>query len=370
MSRGAERDALIGRLLMVGVRGASAEDPSLRADIDACRAARCRAVILFDVDLPALTERTARGEPRGTAIAHAPRNMLSPAQTRELTRHLSGALGPGTIIAVDQEGGEVARLHQRRGFACTLSADAFSALDEPGRRAEAAAQARIVADAGCTLNLAPCVDLALNPENPIIAGKRRAFAVDPRRAAACAAHVIGAHASLGLAACLKHFPGHGSSAGDSHLGFTDITETHSRHVELEPYRTLVSRFAGGPLAVMTGHLHHRDIDPDHPASLSRAHTTGVLRERLGFRGPVIVDSLDMGAVTSRYDPAEALVLAINAGADVLLDCNNAPGPWRTCPASMMAESVAKALADGRITGGVDRLRESAARIDAALAPRG
>ena len=364
----AARENVIGRMLMVGVRGASADDPLLRADLEACRAARCRAVILFDVDLSSFSARTARGEPRETALAQATRNIISPGQTRDLCRHIAAALGPGTIIAVDQEGGEVARLHRRRGFACTLSAEAFAALDDARRRAEAAALAGLVADAGCTLNLAPCVDVAVNPANPIIAGKRRAFAADPAVVADCAALVVEAHLASGVAACLKHFPGHGSSSADSHHGFTDITATHRAEIEIEPYHRLLARFRGRRLAVMTGHLHHAAIDPDHPSSLSRAHTMGVLRERLGFAGPVIVDSLDMGAVTRRYAPAEAITLAINAGADVMLDCANAPGPVRVCPAPAMHEAIARAVTDGRIEGGLDRLRESAARIEAALAP--
>lgn len=362
----AARDRLIGRMLMVGVRGASEDDPALRADLDACRAAGCAAVILFDVDLPAMSALMSAGAPREDAKARAARNILAPRQTRALTDHLKRSLGDGAIIAVDQEGGDVARLSRARGFPSTLSAAAFAALDESKRRSEAAALARTVADAGFTLNLAPCVDLALNPAGPIIAGKRRAYAAHPGMAAACASLVVEAHRSAAVASCLKHFPGHGSSTADSHLGFADIAQTHSPELEWAPYRMLFDAFGRSAFAVMTGHVHHRLFDADHPASLSKAWTMGVLRGRLGFGGAVIVDSLDMGAVTGRYARGEAIVLAINAGADVLLDCNNAPGEERRCPAPEMHEAVAKAVTDGRVDGGLDRLALSASRIEATL----
>ncbi len=367
----------IGRLLMVGVRGAAPDDPLLRADLAACREARCRAVILFDAHAPTLAPLLGAGVPRDEALSRSPRNILSPAQTRELTAHIREALGAGTIVAVDQEGGEVARLAPRRGFPCTLSAEAVGALPADARVTEHDALARTVAAAGFNLNFAPCVDVAVNPANPIIAGKRRAFSGDPALVAACAAESLGAHRRASVCACLKHFPGHGSSAADSHLGFTDITATWREDAELTPYRALFAQFAGaGARAhaapfVMTGHLFHARLDPDHPASLSRAVTTGLLREALGFRAAVVTDSLDMRAIAQRYSPEEACVLAHNAGADLLLDANNMPPATgaaheRPCPAPAMHEAIARALRDGRIPGGLDCIRESAARIDGAM----
>lgn len=372
--------SLIGRLLMVGVRGASPDDPLLRADLAACREARCRAVILFDAHAPTLAPLLAAGTPRDEALSRSPRNILSPAQLRELTVHIRDTLGPGTIVAVDQEGGEVARLSPRRGFPCTLSAEAVGALPTDARAREHDALAHGVAQAGFNLNFAPCVDVAVNTANPIIAGKRRAYSSDPSLVATCAAESLGAHRRAGVRACLKHFPGHGSSAADSHLGFTDITTTWQEDAELAPYRALLGRAHTGAGAsnvpfVMTGHLFHARLDPDHPASLSRAVTTGLLRETLGFGGAVVTDSLDMRAIAQRYSPEEACLLAFNAGADLLLDANNmppAPGtagahaPDRPCPAPAMQEAIARAVRDGRIPGALQRIRESAARIDAAM----
>lgn len=369
--------SLIGRLLMVGVRGASPDDTLLRADLAACREARCRAVILFDAHAPTLAPLLAAGVPRDEALSRSPRNILSLAQTRELTAHIREALGPGTIVGVDQEGGEVARLSPRRGFPCTLSAEAVGALPPDARAREHDSLAHGVARAGFNLNFAPCVDVAVNPTNPIIAGKRRAYSADPSLVATCAAESLAAHRRAGVRACLKHFPGHGSSAADSHLGFTDITATWQEDAELAPYRALLGRSHTGAGAadipfVMSGHLYHARLDPDHPASLSRAVTTGLLRESLGFRGAVVTDSLDMRAIAQRYSPEDACVLALNAGADLLLDANNMPHAAgsltaeRPCPAPAMHEAIARALRDGRIPGGLERIRESAARIDAAM----
>lgn len=364
-----ERDA--GRLLMVGVRGFSPDDPALRADLDACRAARCRAVVLFDVDMPTFSAAATRSLAREEAILASPRNILDPAQARRLCAHLRGALGDDTIVAVDQEGGEVARLHPRRGFPCALSAEAFAALPADRRHEEAMALASLVASHGFTLNFAPCVDLALNPASPIIAGKRRAFGADAPTVTECASQVLDAHAERRVLACLKHFPGHGSSAADSHLGFADISTSWREAPELAPYAALLRSRAGFAQPwVMTGHLFHARIDADHPASLSRAHTTGLLRERLGFGGVVVTDSLDMRAVTDRYGPDEALIRALNAGADILLDANNMPGPSRLCPAPAMQETILRAAGDGRIEGGAGRIAVSARRIESSLASLG
>lgn len=359
-----DTDAVIGRLLMVGVRGASLEDPRLFADLEACRAAKVKGVVLFDVDLPAAHALEGQGVVRDEARRRATRNIESPEQVRTLCEVVREALGDDALVAVDQEGGRVARLKPERGFEAHPSAEDFGRLDADGRVRAARALARTVAGAGLDVNFAPCVDVAVDPASPVIAGLGRSFSADARLVTACAAAVIDAHHELGVATCLKHFPGHGSAEGDTHAGFVDITRTFDARRELTPFELLLRLPPPGARAgmVMSGHLFHAGLDPEHPASLSRAVTTGLLRDKLGFQGAVVVDSLDMGAITARYGPEEALVLALNAGADVLLDCNNAPGPARACPAPAMAEAVRRALVDGRIEGGVERLRASAARV--------
>ncbi len=357
---------ILGRLLMVGVRGATPDDPALREDLDACREARCRAVILFDVDLPSMGSLRAAAVPDADARARATRNILSPDQLVRLTAHIRATLGPDTIIAVDQEGGRVARLSPSRGFPQTLAAFAFGMLDDDAQEGEAAKLAGAVGAAGINLNFAPCVDLASNPDNPIIAKLDRAYGARTRAVVECAECIIHAQTRAGVMSCIKHFPGHGSSSADSHLDLPDITRTYNGEHELAPYHELRARCARDPLWVMTAHLLHRAIDPDLPASLSRAHTTNVLRKQALFDGPVITDSLDMRAIADRFAPDEAALLAINAGADVLLDANNSPGKPRPCPAPALAEAVARALRDNKIPGGLERLRISAQRVERAL----
>lgn len=356
----------IGRMLMVGVRGATSSDPALRADLEACRAARCRAVILFDVDLPGMESLRSQGVPAAEARARATRNVISPTQVAELSAHIRETLGPDTIIGIDQEGGRVARLSVARGFDPSPSAHAFARMDEAAQNTHADALARGLARAGVNLNFAPCTDLASNPDNPVIARLERALSDDPDVVARCAVRIVHAHRDAGVLPCLKHFPGHGSASADSHFDLPDITDTFDPATDLLPYRVLFALRPHTALWVMTAHLLHRGIDPGFPASLSFSHTTALLREELEFDGVIVTDSLDMQAVAANTPPHEAALLAINAGADMALDGNNAPGPSRDCPAPLMAETIARALRDHRIPGGPARLHASGDRIARSL----
>jgi beta-N-acetylhexosaminidase len=354
-------------MLMVGVRG-RVGDVVFERDLAACAAAKVGGVILFDVHLPEFVRRLAAGDDDAAARLSAARNVASPGQTAALSAAIRARLGNHAMVSVDQEGGRVARFGPARGFRPTPSPAEFAAMDAALRDDAAASLARVVRDAGADVNFTPCIDAAVNPDNPIIAGKQRSFGINIDDVAACAESVIRAHAAAGVVTCLKHFPGHGSSVGDTHAGFVDVTSTWRADPELAVYQRLVPRIDPRDTMVMTGHLFHAGIDRDHPASLSHAHTTGLLRGVLGFSGVVVTDSLDMGAVTQRYGMAEALVLAVNAGADILLDGFNgvpadAPHEGETDhPAPRMHEAILKALRDGGIHGGEARLRESARRI--------
>ncbi len=347
-----------GRLLCVGIRGAEPGDPLLESDLEACRAANVGGVILFDVDVPTWRRLEAEGVAPEAARARAVRNIISPGQVLRLTRRIRKVLGPDVFIAVDQEGGQVARLTSAHGFRDDPSARAFAALDTAGRREAARSQASQLARFGFDLNFAPCVDLALEPDNPVIARLDRAYAADPDVVTGCARTVITAHRTAGVAACLKHFPGHGSSRADTHLGAVDITATWRRDCELAPYRAL----SGEPgAAAMVAHVMHRDLDPDLPASLSPAVVTDLLRGELGFDGVIVTDSIDMRAIADRWPPAEAVVMAVAAGADLVVDGFNLDERPEH-PAPVLAATLAAALGDGRIPGGHKRLGESLARL--------
>jgi beta-N-acetylhexosaminidase len=293
----------VGQLLTVGFRGLEAgpRSPIVR-DISA---GRVGGVVLFDRDL---------------ALASDQRNIRSPRQVKKLISSLQHAAAVPLLVAVDQEGGKVARLNKRHGFPATVSARFLGEADDPElTRRHAVSTAAVLAAAGFTLNFAPLVDLDSNPENPIIGKLERSFSPDPAVVVRHALAVIEGHRLHGIRCCLKHFPGHGSSRRDSHLGFTDVSDTWEPR-ELEPYRALIAR--GRADAVMTAHVFNRHLDPEFPATLSGKTITGLLRQELGFAGAVICDDMDMQAIRGEYDRETALELALNAGNDIILIGNN------------------------------------------------
>ncbi len=290
-------------MLMVGFRGTQVEDGHfILRDI---RQRHLGGVILFDYDV--LSGR------RG-------RNIASPSQLEALVASLQAAAETPLLVAVDQEGGEVARLSEGAGFPSTLSHGQLGRLDNldvTGSRSSSLAET--LAGAGIGLNLAPVVDLCANPDNPVIAALDRCFSDDPRKVTAHARRFIRAHHAQGVLCTLKHFPGHGSSVGDSHRGFTDVTATWTR-AELEPYRRLIR--SGLVDAVMTAHVYNARLDRRYPATLSRATLTGLLRKELGFDGVILSDDLQMGAITAHYGLETAIEKALAAGVDILVFGNN------------------------------------------------
>src|SRR3989449_1531679 len=152
------------------------------------------------------------------------------------------------------------------------------------------------------------------PAIPVIVGAARSFGANPLLVTAHArAFIQGLHAE-GVLTALKHFPGHGSSYGDSHKGFVDVTTTANPEAELAPYRTLITERLAD--AVMTAHVFTRALDSEFPATLSRATLTGLLRGELGFDGPVVTDDLRMGAIEQRWGLETAAVTALAAGAEI------------------------------------------------------
>jgi len=248
------------------------------------------------------------------------RNITSPAQLKQLTSALQQASETPLLIAVDQEGGVVARLKDRYGFPPSVSA---KYLGQQNRleltRSSSSSLAATLHEYGFNLNLAPVLDLSSNPDNPIIALKERSFSADPALVTAHATEFIKSHHHHHILTCLKHFPGHGSSRDDSHLGLVDVTRYWSES-ELVPYRNLIN--AGLCDMVMTAHTFNTSIDPDYPATLSKVTIDGILRKRLGFDGVVVSDDLYMGAIVQHYSYETAVEKAINAGVDLLVVAND------------------------------------------------
>lgn len=334
----------IGQMLLVGFKGSRpGECPTALRDI---REHGVGSVILFDLDMT------------GTIDSGAPRrrNIESPAQVRELVAHLQAAARVPLLVSIDQEGGRVNRLKPDYGFPPSLSHEELGLRDEPAfTREQAAATARTLQDAGINWNLAPVVDLDANPDNPIIKGKRRSFAADPEKVARHAAAFVDGHRAHGVLTCLKHFPGHGSAMGDTHLGFVDVTQTW-RERELEPFRALIA--AGRCDSVMSAHVFNAKLDPERPATLSRAVITGLLRERLGFDGVVTSDDMEMKAISGRYGIENSIPAAIEAGVDVLCFGNNMGYDPDIAPKALAI--IERAVAAGRLSEA--RIDESFQRV--------
>jgi beta-N-acetylhexosaminidase len=293
-----------------------------------------------------------------------PRNMVSPTQVTELTRDLQAlaarCAGRPLFIAVDAEGGRVMRLSPRLGYPPTLPAKELGERDDLSfTQAEARRMGEMLREAGINWNLAPVVDVAVDPTNPAIVALGRSYSSDPERVAAHArAFVLGMH-EAGVLTALKHFPGHGSSRQDSHHGFTDVSDTARLRVELTPFRRLIA--AGLADSVMTAHVFNRGLDPWDPATLSRFTVQRVLRGWLRYDGVAVSDDLLMGAIAQHYGLEDAVVLALGAGVDVLLIAQNT-----TRQDDRAAERVIAAITRAMTTGTLSesRVREAVARVDA------
>jgi beta-N-acetylhexosaminidase len=291
----------IGQMLLIGFRGLTAD--AADATRQQIAAGEVGGILLFSVD----------------QLTGGLRNVDSPDQLRGLVDALS-ASAPGSplTVAIDQEGGMVARLGPAHGFPATSSAAALGQGDPSATAAAARAMAETLRSVGVTLNLAPVVDLAVNPDNPIIAAVERSFSADPAVVVAHASAFIQAHHDIGVRSAIKHFPGQGSATGDTHAGVVDVTDVWT-DVELEPFAALVAQ--GLPDAVLTAHIFNGRLDPDHPATLSEPTISGILRQQLGWDGAVISDDMQMGAIRDAYGYEEAVALAIEAGVDILLIAN-------------------------------------------------
>ena len=280
-----------------------------------------------------------------------PRNMVSPEQVSALTRDLQAlaarCAGRPLFIAVDAEGGRVMRLSPRLGYPPTPSAREVGERDDPAfTEAEARRMGLMLREAGINWNLAPVVDVAVNPSNPAVVALGRTYSADPARVSAHArAFVQGMH-EAGVLTALKHFPGHGSSRSDSHQGFTDVSDTALLSVELRPYRALIA--AGMADSVMTAHVFNRGLDPWDPATLSRFTVRRVLRGWLHYDGVAVSDDLLMGAIAQHYGLEDAAVLALGAGVDVLLISQNT-GRVDDRAAERVVAAITRAIAEGKLS---------------------
>ncbi|WP_031076854.1 glycoside hydrolase family 3 protein [Streptomyces sp. NRRL S-118] len=241
------------------------------------------------------------------------RNIEDPAQLSALTAQLR-AERDDILVAVDEEGGDVTRLEVRTGSSFPGNL-ALGSVDDTGlTRAVARELGRRLAACGVDFNWAPSADVNSDPGNPVIGV--RSFGADPGLVARHTVAYIEGLQSAGVAACTKHFPGHGDTNVDSHLAMpridVDPDTLHAR--ELAPFRAAI---AAGSKSVMSAHILLPALDPDRPATLSPRILTGLLRQELGYEGLIVTDGMEMQAIASTYGIERGSVLALAAGADAI-----------------------------------------------------
>ncbi|MGV8909267.1 MAG: glycoside hydrolase family 3 protein [Propionicimonas sp.] len=280
-------------------------------------------------------------------------NVVDPEQLRRLTAAIHTA-GPAALVATDEEGGDVTRLHHLEGSLHPGAAYLGSLDDVAVTYATAASIGAELLAAGIDLNLAPVADVNSNPLNPVIGV--RSFGAEPELVARhVAAYTRGLQAA-GVGAVAKHYPGHGDTSADSHRELPMITVDADLLAarELVPFAAAV---AAGTLGVMTSHILVPAIDPELPATLS-APLLGLLREDLGFTGAIISDALDMAGASGGRGIPEAAMLALAAGVDLLcIGTDNAADQL-----DGIVEHVLAAVRAGRLSQ--ERLVDAAARVAA------
>jgi beta-N-acetylhexosaminidase len=268
------------------------------------------------------------------------RNVVDPEQVAELSFEAARLVTDVPVwVSIDQEGGRVARL--KAPFTewppmATLGRSGDEALAERFARSLAAELKAV----GITLDYAPVLDIQTNPKNTVIGD--RALAEKAEEVARLGSAIARTLQREGIAACGKHFPGHGDTVADSHheLPLVEHPPDRLRAIEFMPFRAAI---AAEVASIMTAHVFVPSLDEERPSTLSKKVVTDVLREELGFRGVILSDDLEMKAIASRYAVPSAAVLAIEAGCDGVLICS---ADHDTQVASL--EALVHAVEDGRI----------------------
>jgi beta-N-acetylhexosaminidase len=271
-------------------------------------------LVMVDIPSKSLDAETAAflREQKIRSVCLFRKNIGSETEVRALMRDLIEVLGPEALIGIDQEGGAVVRVTFLPQPPSAMALGASGDAD----RAEAvgAAVARGLKSLGINWNFAPVLDVNNNPANPVIG--ERSFSNDPVEVSRLASAWMRGSLKEGVACCVKHFPGHGDTHVDSHhaLPTVDKSRAELNALELAPFKAMASQAP----AMMTAHIVYPQIDPDRPATLSPKLLKGILRDDWGYDGVVITDALMMKAVAERFGYAKSAVMAIEAGADMVL----------------------------------------------------
>lgn len=325
-------DIKIGQMILIGFPGTKVDEKML----EEIRQGKVGSIIIFEKNIPA-------------------KNSF--AELKKITWTYQHAAPIPLFIAIDQEGGKVNRLKEKYGFPRSVSAAKLGkfALDSVQFYAETTAAT--LAGLGINVNFAPVVDLSSNPTNPIIAKPERAFSAQADSVTLFAREVIRQHRKLGIVSVLKHFPGHGSSKDDTHLGIADVTTTWSE-AELFPYKTLIE--SGDVDAIMTAHIVNKKLDASgNPGTLSKKVIDSLLRKQFHHSGVVFSDDMQMHAITKHYGLEEAIKLSINAGVDILTFSNNISGSQERT-VDKVHQIIKKFVLNGTISK--ERINQSYSRI--------
>lgn len=286
-------------------------------------------------------------------IVYFSANLVTAEQTAEMISNTQSyaraRTGVGLFIGVDEEGGSVARLADNLGTTAFEDMAVYGAQGDTSVAYEIGATlAADLRSMGFNVDFAPVADVLTNDDNQVV--RYRSFGSDPELVSAMVSSEVQGLLDGGVLCAPKHFPGHGSTGGDTHDGFaaTDRTMEELEECDLKPFRAAI--LAGAPM-IMVGHMTMTALDSENPASLSNAIVTGLLREQLGYDGIIITDALNMGAITDLCSSGEAAVRALEAGCDMLL-----------CVPSVetAVNAITAAVEEGRLTE--ERIDESVRRI--------
>lgn len=287
-------DEMIGQMIIVGYHGDNVDSSGFKTILQQIENNRISGVILFE---------------------HNIKDKKNLIEMTEKIKSTKSKYAP--FISIDQEGGYVQRLNKKNGF---KDYPTFQSVSEMTKKDASKIYSDMAFDlykSGFNLNFTPCVDLGTNKDS-IISKKERSFSNDYDKVIDYSKIVINEHKKYNVITTLKHFPGHGSAIGDTHLGFVDATSTWDKN-ELQPYISLL-KYNPNQM-VMVAHTFNGNFDSQYPSSLSKKTIKGYLRKKLKFNGVVITDDLDMLAVKNNYTLCETVINAINAGVNILLFCN-------------------------------------------------
>ena len=318
----------IGQMLILGFRGTTFQKNSF---IDsAIKNLKIGGIVLFDYDVPS---------------GIFSRNITNPSQLKKLISSLQKQSPTPLIVSIDVEGGLVNRLKPKYGFMEIPSAQKLGESSPENTYQVAKQLGAQLKNLGINFDFAPVVDLNINPQNPVIGKIERSFGSDPNMVINHAENFIKGLTENKIISSIKHFPGHGSSKTDSHLGVTDITTTYQA-IELVPFQELIKKNIVP--TIMVAHTFNKNLDANYPASMSKNTIQGTLKDLLNFKGVVVCDDLSMGAISQNYGLTEAAVKMAGAGCDLIIISNNVTTYDESLPQKVV-EAIYSAVKNGSLS---------------------